>query len=213
MNKKLLTIREASEILGVATSTLRRWEEEDRLKPDMRTKGGQRRYKLSTLLPEMKHKTSYNRKTIAYARVSSHEQKSDLERQKQLLELYCASNGWEFEIISDLGSGINYNKKGLKTLINAIIDGEVGRLVITHKDRLLRFGAELIFAICEAKEVEIVIINKGEESTETFEEELAKDVLEIITLFSVRLYGARSDKNKKLIDGIKKVIDDVSTQD
>ena len=210
MNKKLLTIREASEILGVATSTLRRWEKEGKLIPDERTKGGQRRYKLSTLLPEMKHKTNYNRKTIAYARVSSHEH---LERQKQLLKLYCASNGWEFEIISDLGSGINYNKKGLKTLINAIIDGEVGRLVITHKDRLLRFGAELIFAICEAKKVEIVIINKGEESTETFEEELAKDVLEIITLFSVRLYGARSDKNKKLIDGIKKVIDDVSTQD
>ena len=110
----------------------------------------------------MKDKTSYNRKTTAYARVSSHEQKSDLERQKQLLELYCASNGWEFEIISDLGSGINYNKKGLKTLINAIIDGEVGRLVITHKDRLLRFGAELIFAICEAKKVEVVIINKQE---------------------------------------------------
>ena len=125
--------------------------------------------------------------------------------------MYCASNGWDFEIISDLGSGINYNKKGLKTLINASIDGEVGRLVITYKDRLLRFGAELIFAICEAKEVEVVIINKGEDST--FEEDLAKDVLEIITVFSARLYGARSHKNKKLIDGMKKVVDDVSTQD
>ena len=209
--EKLLTISEASELLGVAKSTLRRWEEEGKLIPDVRTKGGQRRYKLSSILPEMKHKNSYNRKTIAYARVSSYDQKDDLERQKQVLEMYCASNGWDFEILSDLGSGINYNKKGLKTLINAIIDGEIGRLVITHKDRLLRFGAELIFAICEAKEVEVVIINKGEDST--FEEDLAKDVLEIITVFSARLYGARSHKNKKLIDGMKKVVDNVSTQD
>ena len=209
--EKLLTISEASELLGVAKSTLRRWEEEGKLIPDIRTKGGQRRYKLSSLLPEMKHKNSYNRKTIAYARVSSYDQKDDLERQKQVLEMYCASNGWDFEILSDLGSGINYNKKGLKTLINSIIDGEVGRLVITHKDRLLRFGAELIFAICEAKEVEVVIINKGEDTT--FEEDLAKDVLEIITVFSARLYGARSHKNKKLIDGMKKVVDDISTQD
>ena len=209
--EKLLTISEASKLLGVAKSTLRRWEEEGKLIPDVRTKGGQRRYKLSSLLPEMKHKNSYNRKTIAYARVSSYDQKDDLERQKQVLEMYCASNGWDFEIISDLGSGINYNKKGLKTLINSIIDGEVGRLVITHKDRLLRFGAELIFAICEAKEVEVVIINKGEDTT--FEEDLAKDVLEIITVFSARLYGARSHKNKKLIEGMKKVVDDISTQD
>ena len=209
--EKLLTISEASELLGVAKSTLRRWEEEGKLIPDVRTKGGQRRYKLSSLLPEMKHKNSYNRKTIAYARVSSYDQKDDLERQKQVLEMYCASNGWDFEILSDLGSGINYNKKGLKTLINSIIDGEVGRLVITHKDRLLRFGAELIFAICEAKEVEVVIINKGEDTT--FEEDLAKDVLEIITVFSARLYGARSHKNKKLIEGMKKVVDDISTQD
>ena len=209
--EKLLTISEASKLLGVAKSTLRRWEEEGKLIPDVRTKGGQRRYKLSSLLPEMKHKNSYNRKTIAYARVSSYDQKDDLERQKQVLEMYCASNGWDFEILSDLGSGINYNKKGLKTLINSIIDGEVGRLVITHKDRLLRFGAELIFAICEAKEVEVVIINKGEDTT--FEEDLAKDVLEIITVFSARLYGARSHKNKKLIEGMKKVVDDISTQD
>ena len=109
-----------------------------------------------------------------------------------------------------MGSGINYNKKGLKSLINAIIDDEVGRIVITHKDRLLRFGAELIFSICEAKEVEVLIINKGEDSS--FEEDLAKDVLEIITVFSARLYGARSRKNQKLIDKMKEAVDD-STQD
>jgi predicted site-specific integrase-resolvase len=153
----------------------------------------------------MRHGHSYDRKTIAYARVFSHDQKADLERQKKVLELYCASNGWQFDILSDLGSGINYNKKGLKQLLQAIIDDEVGRLVVTHKDRLLRFGAELIFAICEAKEVEVVIINKGEDTT--FEEDLAKDVLEIITVFSARLYGARSKKNQKLLDEMQKAVD------
>ena len=79
------------------------------------------------------------------------------------------------------------------------------RLVITHKDRLLRFGAELIFALCESKKIEVVIINQGDESI--FEEELAKDVLEIITVFSARLYGSRSRKNQKLIEGLKDAVD------
>ena len=134
--------------------------------------------------------------------------KSDrlLERQKQVLELYCARQGWTFEVVSDLGSGMNYRKKGMKRLLDGVLDGTVGRLVITHKDRLLRFGAELVFALCEAAQVEIVILNKGEDST--FEEDLAKDVLEIITVFSVRLYGSRSRKNQKLLDGIKKAVEE-----
>jgi predicted site-specific integrase-resolvase len=102
---------------------------------------------------------------------------------------------------------MNYQKKGLKKLILEILSEQVGRLVITHKDRLLRFGAELIFAICAAKEVEVIIINKGEDTS--FEEDLAKDVLEIITVFSARLYGSRSRKNQKLIEGLKKAVDDV----
>lgn len=103
---------------------------------------------------------------------------------------------------------MNYNKKGLKRLINSILMGEIGRLVITHKDRLLRFGAELIFSICEMKNVEVIIVNQGDEPT--FEEELAKDVLEIITVFSARLYGSRSNKNKKIIENLKNVVDVVS---
>ena len=85
------------------------------------------------------------------------------------------------------------------------LEGQVRRLVLTHKDRLLRFGAELVFAICEAKEVEVIIINKGEENVR-FEEELAKDVLEIITVFSARLYGSRSNKNKKLLEDVNKAV-------
>ncbi len=204
---KLLSIEKAAELLGVSTSTLRRWEREGKLIPDERTEGNQRRYLLSSIKPQMKHGLGLVKKTLAYARVSSYDQKCDLERQKQVLELYCASQGWAFSIVSDLGSGMNYNKKGLKQLLNAILDGSVERLVITHKDRLLRLGAELVFAICEAKGVEVVIINQGEDTS--FEEDLAKDVLEIITVFSARLYGARSRKNQKLIDGVKKVVEEV----
>ena len=103
---------------------------------------------------------------------------------------------------------MNYNKKGLKRLLDEIIEGRVGRLVIVHKDRLLRLGAELIFAICEAKEVEVLILNKGVDAT--FEEDLAQDVLEIITVFSARLYGSRSRKNKKLLDNVKQVVEAAS---
>ena len=142
--------------------------------------------------------------TLAYARVSSADQKADLERQKTVLEMYCAAQGWSFELVSDLGSGMNYRKKGLQSLLEKLLDGKIERLVITHKDRLVRFGAELIFSICEMQNVEVVIINKGEEAS--FEEDLAKDVLEIITVFSARLYGLHSKTNQKLINGMKEAV-------
>ncbi|MBP0627458.1 MULTISPECIES: IS607 family transposase [unclassified Cupriavidus] len=204
MSRKMVSIQEAAEFLGVAAQTLRRWEREGKLIPDERTPGGRRRYDLSRLRPEQFHASESARRTVAYARVSSQDQKDDLERQKQVLELYCARQGWTFEVIADLGSGMNYHKKGLKRLLGSLIDGEVGRLVITHRDRLLRFGAELVFAICEVRNVEVVILNQGEDTT--FEEDLAKDVLEIITVFSARLYGSRSRKNQKLLDGVRQAV-------
>jgi excisionase family DNA binding protein len=203
---KLLSVAEAADLLGVSANTLRRWEREGRLIPDERTEGNQRRYKLSSIRPEIVRSDHHKRKTVGYARVSSHDQKEDLERQKQMLEMFCTANGWQFEIISDLGSGMNYHKKGLRKLLNSILENEVGRLVVTHKDRLLRFGAELVFAICEARDVEVLIINKGEDTR--FEEDLAKDVLEIITVFSARLYGSRSQKNKKMMDQMKRAVED-----
>lgn len=200
---KLVSIRVAAKALGVSASTLRRWEASGRLVP-VRTEGGQRRYDLAALCPRFVHGAPAPRQTIAYARVSSHDQRADLERQKQVLELYCASQGWSFDTIADLGSGMNYHKKGLARLLEAILAGTAGRLVLTHKDRLLRFGAELVFAVCEAKQVEVVIINQGEDSS--FEDDLASDVLEIITVFSARLYGSRSHRNKKLIDGVRRAV-------
>ncbi len=183
----------------------RRWEASGRLIAE-HTVGGHRRYDMAKLRNEMfRAQAEANRRTVAYARVSSHDQKDDLERQKQVLELYCAQQGWTFEVITDLGSGMNYHKKGLKRLLDAIIDGQIGRLVITHKDRLLRFGAELVFALCEAKNVEVVILNQGQDTS--FEEDLAKDVLEIITVFSARLYGSRSRKNQKLLEAVKTAVE------
>lgn len=200
----LYSISVAADKLGVSVSTLRRWEREGKLVPQ-RTAGGQRRYAAQQLRPNQLASTG-PRTTFAYCRVSSHDQKQDLKRQQEVLELYCAAKGWQYRVVSDLGSGMNYHKKGLRQLLELIIDGEVERLVITHKDRLLRFGAELVFAICEARSCEVVIINQGEQPS--FEEELAKDVLEIITVFSARLYGSRSRKNKQLMAQLSQVLTD-----
>lgn len=205
---KLVNISEAARILGVTTTTLRNWDKRGLLKPDELTKGKARRYRVESLRNINRNVifTKDDLKTIAYARVSSHDQKQDLNRQVQLLELYCSKHGYKYEVIQDIGSGMNYYKKGLTRLIDLILDNQVQRLILTHKDRLLRFGAELVFSICEAKNVEVIIINQGEEPP-SFEEELAKDVLEIITVFSARLYGSRSKKNKKLISDLEKVVE------
>ncbi|MBK5964868.1 IS607 family transposase [Thiocystis minor] len=203
--ERFVGIGEAAKTLGVSITTLRRWEASGKLIAE-HTAGGHRRYDLAKLRPELfRAEEAASRRTVAYARVSSHDQEADLERQKQVLELYCARQGWTFEVIADLGSGLNDRKTGLKRLLNTVIDGQVGRLVITHKDRLLRFGAELVFAICEAKQVEVVILNQGEDTT--FEEDLANDLQEIIAVFSARLYGSRSRKNQKRLDDVKKAVD------
>jgi predicted site-specific integrase-resolvase len=136
--------------------------------------------------------------TIGYCRVSTLDQKKDLEYQKQIVEQYCAKNGYNFKIIEDIGSGINYNKKGLKELIELINENKINRIVLNHKDRLLRFGNELVFEFCKLKNIDVEIINQSEK--ENKEEELVKDVLQIITVFSSRLYGQRSHKNKQIVE-------------
>ncbi len=197
----LVSIKEAARELGVWPETLRRWEAEGKIEPPMRTPGGRRRYDLAKLRGLAPHKAPSARQTLLYARVSSHDQKEDLVRQVALLESFSAANGWTYEVLQDLGSGLNYHKKGLRLLIKRICSGEVGRLVITHKDRLLRLGSELVFSLCEQFGTEVVIVNASEEAS--FEEELLEDVLEMITVFSARLYGSRSHKNKQLLDALK----------
>jgi predicted site-specific integrase-resolvase len=111
-------------------------------------------------------------------------------------------------VISDAGSGVNYHKKGLRRLLNDIMNDRVGRLVIAHKDQLLRFGAELVFAVCEEKNVELVILNQGEDAM--FGEDLAGDVLDIINTFIARLYGPKSKVNRKLLEAVMKTIEEAS---
>lgn len=206
---KIISIGQAAKLLGVHVQTLRNWEKSGKLKPDSISPGGTRRYNSDTIMrisgKELPQIEKDDRVTIAYARVSSQDQKEELKRQAQVLELYCAEHGYKYELITDLGSGMNYYKKGLTALISRILDDGVKRLVLTHKDRLLRFGAELIFSICEAKGVEVVIINRGEEKA-SFEEDFAKDVLEIITVFSARLYGSRNGKNRKIIEKLQESV-------
>jgi putative resolvase len=199
-----VNISKAARELGVHQETLRRWEVMGKIEVE-RTPRGHRRYDLSKLKGFTPNALPSTRATLCYARVSSHEQKEDLARQIAVLETFCAARGWTYEVLQDLGSGLNYQKKGLKKLIKAICSGSVGRLIIAHKDRLMRFGAELIFAICESFGTEVVIINASEDST--FEDDLVQDVLEIITVFSARLYGSRSRKNKKLLEALKDAAD------
>ena len=137
---------------------------------------------------------------VGYCRVSTPSQKDDLQTQVENVKTYMYAKGYEFEIIQDIGSGINYKKKGLKTLIDKICSGEISKIVILYKDRLIRFGFELIEYLCEIYNVEIEIIDSTELSKE---QELSDDLIQIITVFANRLYGKQSKKTKRLIDEVK----------
>ena len=205
---QLVPIGVAAKELGVHPDTLRRWEREGRIEPAERTPGGRRRYDLTKLRNLAPHKAPSTRTTIAYARVSTNGQKDDLTRQVALLESFCAAQGWTYEVITDVGSGLNSHNRGLRLLISRICSGEVGRLVPSHKDRLLRFGSELVFSLCEHFGTEVVILNASEDST--FEEDLAEDVIEIVTVFTARLYGSRSHTNKTVMDQLRSVAAEVA---
>lgn len=204
MDKRLVKIGEAARVLGTDHSTLRKWESTGELLPARKTQGGTRYYDVAELMGLSNEAAP----TLCYCRVSSHDQKDDLDRQQELLEAYCSAKGWRTQVIRDLGSGMNYRKKGLNQLLELVMKRQIKRLVLSHKDRLLRFGAELVFSLCDIQGIEIVIIHKGDQPS--FEEELANDVLEIITVFSARLYGSRSKKHKKMLETLKDV---AGTQD
>ena len=198
----MLNLTEMSLHLGVSKDTLRRWEREGKI-TSLRTPGGHRRYEILDI-----NKREEEKYSIAYARVSTYGQKADLERQKQMLELYCSSKGYKYKFIEDIGSGLNYNKVGLKKIIELIEEKKIDRIVLTHKDRLMRFGFGMISQICSLNNVLIDIINISEEKVED-EKEFVNDVLEIITVFSAKLYGKRSHKNKKILEENKKLFSEI----
>lgn len=199
-----VSIGEAAEKLGVCVKTIRRWADAGKIRCD-RSPSGHRRFYVSDILSIAVKPAKQERLTINYARVSSHDQKDDLLRQAEVLERFCIAKGWEHETIQDLGSGLNYKKKGLKKLLKLILTNNVERLILTHKDRLLRFGAELIFVMCEEFNTEVVIINKSKDE-KSFENELVMDMIELVTVFSARLYRSRSRKNKKIVDKVVKSV-------
>lgn len=141
-------------------------------------------------------KATVPKKVIGYCRVSSRKQKDDLEHQVEAVRTYMIAKGYSFEIIEDIGSGINYTKKGLSRLIDMICNGEVEKVVVLYKDRFVRFGFELIEQICKRYEVDIEIIDHTEK---TEERELVEDLVQMITVFSCKLQGKRANRAKKMI--------------
>lgn len=135
-----VSIGVVADLYGVSTQTIRNWCRQGMFKV-IRTPGGHRRFVLDEI-EEAQGDSS--RSTIIYSRVSSHDQKDDLKRQTQELEDYCRAEGMEnIEVIEDIGSGINYRKRGLKRLLRDVIMGKVRRIVVSYQDRLVRFGHEL----------------------------------------------------------------------
>lgn len=196
---ELISIGKFAEKVGVTPSTLRRMQETGELIPCRISKGGTRYYSLEQLNRFMGIDES-TKKVIGYCRVSTPAQKDDLKTQVENVKAYMYAKGYQFEIIEDIGSGINYKKKGLKELLSKIINHEVSKVVVLYKDRLVRFGYEMIEYICQINGTEIEIIDSTEYSKE---QELTDDLIQIITVFANRLYGQRSKKTKRLIEEVK----------
>jgi len=192
---KYYTIHEVTEILGVSAQTLRNWDKSGKLRPHHKSANGYRYYAEDDLnmLLGVKSRTG---KTVGYCRVSSPKQKDDLERQEENMRTYLLAQGKPFEIISDIGSGINYRRKGLQELIKGMANRSIAKVVVLYKDRLTRFGFELIEYIAELYGCEIEIVDTTEK---TEQEELVEDLAQIITVFSCKLQGKRANKAKKMI--------------
>lgn len=195
---KYYSIGEFANKIGKTVQTLRNWDKNGSLKPSHVTAGGTRYYSQEQLnhFLGIKGIETKTKKVIGYCRVSSHKQKDDLERQIDNVKTYMIAKGYSFDIITDIGSGINYNKKGLNQLIDMITNSEVEKIVILYKDRLLRFGFEMIENLCIKYGTTIEIIDNTEK---TEEQELVEDLIQIVTVFSRSLQGKRADKAKKMI--------------
>lgn len=194
---KLYTIHQFAKLCNVTTQTLRNWDMNGKLKPYSTGPSGYRYYSEEQLNKVLGIKYIENpKKVIGYCRVFSSKQKDDLDRQIENMKTYLISQGKPFEIIADIGSGINYNKKGLNELLEKIIKNEVEKVVVLYKDRLVRFGFELIQNIASYYNCPIEIIDNSQKSEE---QELVEDLVQIITVFSCRLQGKRANKAKQMI--------------
>lgn len=196
---ELMSIGKFAKKVGVNIATLRRMDASGDLKPYHVSKGGTRYYSTEQL--KYFGDTQQKAKLVAgYCRVSTPSQKDELENQVNNVKTYMIAKGYSFEMITDIGSGIDYKRQGLKKLIDKINNQEISKIVILYKDRLLGFGYELIEYLCFINNIEIEIIDHTETSKE---KELTDDLIQIITVFANRLYGQRSKKTKRLIHELK----------
>lgn len=181
-----------SKLVGVSVFTLQRWDRTGTLTAH-RTPTNRRYYTHDQYLQYRGLISNEQGKTIAYARVSSPSQKKDLLMQKDALRAYCLEHKIKVDQwIEDIGSALNYKRKGFNQIIEEIELGHVKRVVIGYEDRFVRFGYDWVEAFCERHGTEIVVTN-GEAFSP--EQELVKDLLAIVTVFSARLHGLRSHKN------------------
>ena len=183
--EKYVNSKIARDTLGVCNKTLRVWAQKGKIEHII-TEGGWRKYNIEKYLNRNNLK---DKKKICYARVSSNEQKQDLINQvSYLMEKYP-----EYEIIKDIGSGINFKRKGLRQIIDLAIKNELAEVVVTYKDRLCRIGYDMIeFVLTKYSNAKIVIDNNDFKQPQ---QEITEDLIEIITVYSSKLYGSRSHKN------------------
>jgi predicted site-specific integrase-resolvase len=195
-------VGEFGKLIGISSSTLRRWEEEGKLIAD-RTLGNQRLYNENHLRVAMRLKTGKTpNRAIVYCRVSSSNQKEDLASQVKAMEQFCLAQGVAItDSIQEVGGGLNFKRPKFLQIIQWAIQGEVKVLYVAHKDRLCRFGFELVEQILQWSGGKIVVANA---ETLSPQEELTQDLLSIVDCFSSRLYGLRKYKSKvkKIVDGV-----------
>jgi putative resolvase len=207
-SERLLRPKEVCQRLGISYSTLSRWVREGRIRA-VRTAGGVFRVPESEVrriaegLPMSKEV-----KAVVYARVSSSDQKSDLERQIQYLTQYCSSKGYRVvDVLSDVASGLKTDRRGLLKLFDYVVNRQVDVVVVAYRDRLTRFGFEYLEHFFKQHGVRVEVAF-GEEPKNSYQE-LVEDLIEIVTSFAGKLYGLRSHKKKRLVEGFKKLLEEV----
>jgi len=200
--ERLYTMKEASKLLGVHIRTIQKWDKAGKIRC-VRTVGGKRR------VPESEIKRILGiheeRKIIGYARVSSRTQKDDLERQVELIKNYAREKGWEIEVLKDIGSGLKEDRRNFQKLLRMVMNKEISKVIVAYPDRLTRFGFKTLEQFFKSYGTEIIVINKEEK---TPQEELVEDLITIISHFAGKLYGMRSRKYRRVVEGAKKLIRD-----
>lgn len=197
---KLLRMNEVSEITGLAQSTLRLMHRKGELVPAKISPGGTRYYSDEQIKEYMGIETVSKRIVIGYARVSSKKQEDDLNRQIENLKTYMFAKGYSFEMITDIGSSINYSKNGLTKLLERIHNGEVSKVVVLSKDRLVRFGFELLETVCKLNDCEIEVVDN---TPKIDEEELVNDLVKVVNVFGSGLKGEQSKLIRQFVEDLE----------